>query len=257
MFEPININGRVFPVEVCRKPVRTAIGRVRGGSVVITIPERMNRLRAAMVARSLYTRLAKGLASSPERYLPLPPIEFWDGQAVRLIGREMRVRAVECTDISMPRGLVDGGEVVVRIPSSYVGDRRALVSRLGWQALSRVLGAEVVADVGRLNSQYFGSRVDRVRLRRMEWTWGSYSDSTKTITLNFRLLYAPAEILEYVIVHELAHTRVRRHGKRFWAEVARVLPDYRQRRRWLREHAHELGSTMPSGVSGGFGSGGI
>ena len=55
------------------------------------------------------------------------------------------------------------------------------------------------------------------------------------MTLNIRLLFMPEEILDYVIVHELAHSRYMSHGKRFWALVAKVLPDYDRRRKWLRD----------------------
>lgn len=49
----------------------------------------------------------------------------------------------------------------------------------------------------------------------------------------------PPEILDYVVVHELAHRKEMNHSDRFWAEVERVLPDYRQRRAWLKEHGRE------------------
>jgi len=48
-------------------------------------------------------------------------------------------------------------------------------------------------------------------------------------------------ILDYVIVHELAHSRYKSHGPRFWGEVGKVLPDYRERRKWLKENGNMLG----------------
>ena len=54
------------------------------------------------------------------------------------------------------------------------------------------------------------------------------------------LLFAPGEILDYVIVHELAHTKHRNHSKAFHATLAGVIPDYKERRRWLRKNCHLL-----------------
>ena len=53
-------------------------------------------------------------------------------------------------------------------------------------------------------------------------------------------MLAPPEVLDYVVVHELCHRKEMNHSQRFWAEVARILPDYRDRRNWLKEHGNEL-----------------
>ena len=51
---------------------------------------------------------------------------------------------------------------------------------------------------------------------------------------------APEEILDYVIVHELCHRKEMNHSKEFWAEVEKILPDYKERRKWLKDHGDEL-----------------
>lgn len=50
----------------------------------------------------------------------------------------------------------------------------------------------------------------------------------------------PAKILDYVVVHELAHLKEMNHSPRFWVQVEKMLPDYRQRRKWLKEHGAEV-----------------
>ena len=50
----------------------------------------------------------------------------------------------------------------------------------------------------------------------------------------------PKEVLDYVVVHELAHIKEMNHSKAFWKEVEKVLPDYEERRKWLKEHGSEL-----------------
>lgn len=69
--------------------------------------------------------------------------------------------------------------------------------------------------------------------------WGSCGIHND-ININWLLIMAPPEILEYVVVHELCHIRVRNHSARFWDLVAEHLPDYQNQRRWLKQHGGHL-----------------
>jgi predicted metal-dependent hydrolase len=69
--------------------------------------------------------------------------------------------------------------------------------------------------------------------------WGSCT-AADVINLNWRLILAPPEVLDYVVVHELCHLRHRHHQPPFWRLVAEILPDYGQQRRWLRANGHLL-----------------
>ena len=79
----------------------------------------------------------------------------------------------------------------------------------------------------------------RIGLRDPATRWGSASRSGG-LSFSWRLVLAPPEALETVVVHELAHLRVFGHGPRFWALVASRRPDHVDWRRWLRLHSHEL-----------------
>lgn len=84
-----------------------------------------------------------------------------------------------------------------------------------------------------------GRTPTRVSIRDQKTRWGSCS-ARGTISINWRLMLAPAAILDYVIVHELCHLLQPNHGPRFWEEVARVLPDYRLQRDALRRCGYKL-----------------
>jgi predicted metal-dependent hydrolase len=78
-----------------------------------------------------------------------------------------------------------------------------------------------------------------VTIRGQRARWGSAS-RTGRISLNWRLILAPPAVLDYVVIHELAHLRVPGHSRAFWALVRRHAPDPDGARRWLREHHGEL-----------------
>ncbi len=69
--------------------------------------------------------------------------------------------------------------------------------------------------------------------------WGSCSPDDR-LTFAWRLIMAPAEIIDYVVVHELCHMKIRNHSRDYWRLVEHILPDHRKRRTWLRDHGHLL-----------------
>lgn len=78
-----------------------------------------------------------------------------------------------------------------------------------------------------------------VRISNATQRWGSCSVNG-TLNLSWRLVMAPLEIIDYVVVHELAHMKQHNHSRAFWKEVAAVLPDYQYRRQWLKLNSHLL-----------------
>lgn len=74
-----------------------------------------------------------------------------------------------------------------------------------------------------------------ITVKEQKTRWGSCS-SKKNLNFNWKLLMMPESILEYVVVHELAHLKYMNHSQYFWKEVEKVLPDYKNRRKWLKEN---------------------
>jgi len=84
----------------------------------------------------------------------------------------------------------------------------------------------------------------RITIRSQRTRWGSCS-AKGNLNFNCLLMLTPPEILDYVVVHELCHRRELNHSAAFWAEVERVLPDYRVSRKWLKEHGGTLIARLP------------
>lgn len=79
----------------------------------------------------------------------------------------------------------------------------------------------------------------RITIRNQKSRWGSCSGKGN-LNFNCLLMLMPPEVIDYVVVHELCHRLEMNHSERFWREVERVLPDYKFRRKWLRENGDRI-----------------
>jgi predicted metal-dependent hydrolase len=91
-----------------------------------------------------------------------------------------------------------------------------------------------------------GVAPSRVTIRDQRSVWGSMSRAGG-LNLNWRVIMAPPETLDYLIIHELAHMKEMNHSKRFWAIVAEHCPGWKTHRDWLRDHSRRLKAAVRRG----------
>jgi len=98
---------------------------------------------------------------------------------------------------------------------------------------------EIETRVHKINEICFNKKINKVRIKYMNSKWG-HCTSKNEVCLSTRLLLAPKAVLNYVIVHELAHLIEMNHSKRFWDIVKSVDKTYKIKEKWLKEHGHKL-----------------
>jgi predicted metal-dependent hydrolase len=149
----------------------------------------------------------------------------------------------------MSRGDVD--RVLEEKRAWIEAERRRQVPRLGLErravseSEARFAARELTSALAEEEAERLGVTYRRIRIGGQRTLWGSCS-SRGTLSFNWRLVLAPFEVLDYVVVHELCHLRVPGHSRRFWALVERHRPDWREQRDWLREHGPELLAFRPA-----------
>jgi predicted metal-dependent hydrolase len=90
-----------------------------------------------------------------------------------------------------------------------------------------------------LYSSMAGQRYSRITLSNAKTRWGS-CNSRKSLNFNWRLIMAPLDKIDYVVAHEVAHLEELNHSWRFWAKVKSLMPDYKIRQQWFKQHGNLL-----------------
>lgn len=222
-------------------------------------PRRLGELAAAVVAQDAATiRRAMAQASQIDLARAAAAQAALGGHAFLLRGRTTRLEAEEHPGARFPiveHVPVGSRPVQMRLPLLGRGEAEPgpetgvlrIVVVPGQLARAEAVAQEWLrsqaeldlAERLRLRAAEMGLTYGRVAVRDQTSRWGSCSSSTN-LAFNWRLVMAPPEVLDYVVVHELAHLVELNHGPRFWAVVERFCPDWRRSRRWLRTHHPEL-----------------
>lgn len=101
------------------------------------------------------------------------------------------------------------------------------------------LAKQIIPEKVSYYARLMGITYGRIAIRKQKTRWGSCSREGN-LNFNCLLMMAPPEVLDYVVVHELSHRLEMNHSKRFWEQVEKILPDYRQQRKWLKENGNQL-----------------
>jgi predicted metal-dependent hydrolase len=79
----------------------------------------------------------------------------------------------------------------------------------------------------------------KIRISSARTRWGSCS-TNGTLSFTWRLVLAPSEVIDYVVVHELAHTQIKNHSPKFWRRVVEIMPEFKRYITWLKKNGRFL-----------------
>lgn len=224
--------------EVRRSPRRrkTIEISVDGGGVRVAAPMYVPDREVRAFVRKRAPWIIQRRAEAEERVRN----RFADGETLPYLGRPVRM-TFEKADVKEPEVYFEGGAFRVAEPPGLEGPERcrAVESALaGWyfyRAMERLPG-----DADRWWPLLAHGTKPNILVRNQRSRWGSCA-SDGTIRLNWRLMMLSPDLIDYVVVHELAHLQVRNHSPDFWNVVRGVMPDVQERRRLLKE----AGRTLP------------
>ncbi len=110
---------------------------------------------------------------------------------------------------------------------------------LAFERWYRIQAKEILKERVDFFARQYGLKYNGLKINAARTRWGSCS-AKGSLNFSWRLIMAPIESVDYVVVHELVHTIIHNHSTRFWSKVENIMPDYKERKIWLKKHGPEL-----------------
>ena len=171
--------------------------------------------------------------------LSVTPKRFVNGETLPYLGRNVRM-VFEVADVRTPEVRFDHWRFTIKVPNGLEDDqrreriRKAIVAWYRGRATARLQ-----AGVKKWLPRFGGGEPPEVLIRDQRQRWGSCAPDG-TLRFNWRVVMLAPALVDYVIVHELAHLTIRNHSDDYWRLVNRVMPDAQVRRRKLRDVGRAL-----------------
>ena len=159
---------------------------------------------------------------------PIPKKAYVDGERFLFLGQEYELRLVPP---QRPALKFDGGFTL----STSAQERGELAFTKWYKTQALTIFTERVNHYANLH----GLIPKEVKVNSAKTRWGSCT-SAGTLNFTWRLVMAPLEVIDYVVLHELAHLKVKNHSPRFWKLVESLCPDFKHHRKWLRDHGETM-----------------
>ncbi|WP_372434134.1 M48 family metallopeptidase [Micromonospora luteifusca] len=205
-----------------RKSVRLTVER--DASVTAVVSPRISTAELTKMIEAKRSWLYGKLAEKRDLGQLPPSKEYISGEGFLYLGRSYRLKVVDAGDVRLVRG---------RLELARGGGAKELV---GWY--QRVGTPWLLRRVQPWASR-MGADMTGLRVRPLGYRWGSCSHD-RTVNIHWATMQLPPTLIDYVLVHELAHLRRPNHGSEFWRLVNRLLPGYEEYRERLRRAGNDL-----------------
>lgn len=220
----------ILPDKIVRSSRKTiALIVNQDGKLTVRAPKRVTNQQIWAFIEQKQVWIAQKQAVARERLSRAASHAFAPGETFLYLGQTY---PLEIINTARPALVLVGGSF--RLASSAIPRGMDVFTRW-YREQARVVLEERV----RLLAEQHRLKYNRLKISSARTRWGSCS-SLGTLSFTWRLVMAPLPVIDYVIIHELAHLVEKNHSSRFWNKVAEMMPDYQAKRSWLKENAGRL-----------------
>ncbi|MCR1935174.1 M48 family metallopeptidase [Clostridium tepidum] len=134
---------------------------------------------------------------------------------------------------------IGDNKFIIYINSGILKDKREKIIKDNLEKFYKQQAQKVLEERTDYYSNILGVKPKNITIKNQKTLWGSCS-SKRNINYNYKIIMAPLKILDYIVVHELCHLVHMNHSKNFWSLVESIIPDYKERRNWLKVNGYKF-----------------
>lgn len=234
--ESMQVGNKTFPVFIYVEPRYDCRASIGQKGIHIRLSKYMNSAEQAEEEQKLKDWARSYIARNGWHEKPPNYRTYQNGDTLKVMGRsfEIRIRYVDKKNSS--NGALKNDIIQLELsagmsPKQEQKHKTYLVSKLVGNEFQPLIAQRVQE----LNDIHFKRPIKKLSLRDSLTNWGSCSWDGN-INISVRLLFAPPEVIDYILIHELAHLVEHNHSHRFWRLVEKAMPGYEHAEEWLRIH---------------------
>ena len=156
--------------------------------------------------------------------------EFVNGESFMYLGRNYSLQTTIDNDLLRPKIKLFDGKFQINTPTK---DQDIL--KMAMEKWYRREAKKIILKRIEFYRPRFNIEPRQIKIKEQKKRWGSCT-SKGDLLFNWRAVMAPSPVIDYIIVHELSHLANRNHSSKFWKSVETILPDYKIRKKWLRDY---------------------
>lgn len=161
--------------------------------------------------------------------------EFSGGEEFLFLGRKLSLLVLR-SERKKIRVFIESDHIIVSVSNSLEANNLKPVIKNAMEDWYREQAREVFTERLKFFQKMLGVEYNSINIRDQKTRWGSCS-GRKNLSFSWRLIMSPQEVLDYVVVHELCHLIHMNHSKKFWETVESIIPQYKIRKKWLKENS--------------------
>jgi len=221
-----------YPLEIQKISQRKTISiSVCKGRLLIKSPKGVSDRFIQDLIRKKRNWIDKQFTKAKTLALASKDYHYQTGAKIRYLGRSLSLQLIKSSSVSIA---TDDNTFLIRTQVQTPGIIKSIIHDWLYQQAVEIFETRVPHYARKLKLGF-----DSIRLKRYRRRWGS-CDTRARLSFNWLLIQADQRIIDYVICHELSHIHHMNHSSEFWECVAKVCPQYKDRRKWLRDHGDEL-----------------
>lgn len=197
------------------------------GSLIVRVPLRTSE-KAIWEFVEQHVEWIRKKQAEALAFLPPAPKQYIPGETFTYLGN------------AYPLEIVKGQRKPLLLDETFrLAESAQSKAGLVFEHWYRAQAKQILTERVNLYAGQYGFQYKKIGITSARTRWGSCS-ADGSLNFSWRLILTPLEAVDYVVVHELVHTVFHNHSRRFWNKVEAIMPDYKERKKWLRKNGQQL-----------------